>query len=87
LGASIPDVVRLLSAEFLLMILLSFAIAAPVIMWGAKEWLNNYELKSNPGAMLYLLPLVSTFIIGLLTVVTKTFFAAQQNPIKSLRTE
>jgi len=87
LGASIPDVVRLLSTEFLLMILLSFAIAVPVIMWGAKEWLNNYELKSNPGIMLYLLPLVSTFVIGLLTVVAKTFFAAQQNPVKSLRTE
>lgn len=87
LGASVFSITRLLSVEFLSLVLFSVVIASPLAWWMMNKWLQYFVFRIDIEWWIFLL---STLIIGaiaLLTVSYQAIKAATANPVKSLRTE
>ncbi|HRH59302.1 MAG TPA: ABC transporter permease [Chitinophagaceae bacterium] len=87
LGASIINLWRLLSTEFLLLVLLSCIIATPVAYYYLDNWLVNYDYRIRIGWQVFLIASLLALFITLITVSFQAIKAAMANPVKSLRTE
>jgi ABC-type antimicrobial peptide transport system permease subunit len=87
LGASAKNIVYLLSREFTLLIIIAFAIAAPVAYYIMYKWLMNYTYRIQLGVSIFLLAIAGSILIAWLTVGHRALKAAMANPVKSLRTE
>jgi len=87
LGAGVPQLVSMLSKEFILLVGLSTVIAAPLAGWGAHQWLQNFVYRTTMPWWLFVLAGVAATVIALLTVSLQTIRAARANPVKSLRVE
>lgn len=87
LGASVQQLLMLISVEFLKLVLIAFIIAVPITWWSMNNWLQKYEYHVHIGLTLFI---VVGFLILLLTVAVvslNTLKAAMANPVKSLRSE
>ncbi len=87
LGASLVQVVTLLSADFLALVLFAFVIAAPLAWWAMHKWLEDFAYKTTVSWWLFLLCGLLILLIALITLSIQTIRAAMTNPVKSLRTE
>jgi putative ABC transport system permease protein len=87
LGASITSITRLLSKDFILLVLIAFAIAAPVSWLAMHKWLQNYAYRVDIGWWIFIAAGLTAMLIALLTVSYQAIKAALANPVKSLRTE
>lgn len=87
LGASVGNIVSVLSTDFMKLVLIAFLIAAPLAWWTMYKWLENYAFKTPLSIWVFLLSGVLMFLIALLTLSVQTIRAAVANPVKSLRTE
>jgi putative ABC transport system permease protein len=87
LGASVQQVLVLMSKEFLLLVVLAFLVAIPAAWWGMSEWLKNFNYRINIGVGVFALVGGITLMIALLTVGLNASAAALRNPVKTLRSE
>jgi putative ABC transport system permease protein len=87
LGASVRNIIYLLSKEFTLLIILAFIISAPIAYYIMYEWLKNYAYRIPLSASIFLIAIGSSILIAWITVAHRAINAALANPIKSLRTE
>jgi putative ABC transport system permease protein len=87
LGAGVPQLVSLLSREFILLVGLSTVIAAPVAGWAMHRWLQDFAYRTSIPWWIYVVAGVAAVVIALLTVCHQAFRAATANPVKSLRVE
>ncbi|MEM6647508.1 MAG: ABC transporter permease [Bacteroidota bacterium] len=87
LGASVPQVVRLISADFLKPVGFAFVLAAPLAYWGAQQWLGNFAYRIEIGIGLFIAVAVLVLAVALLTVSYQSVKAALADPVKSLRYE
>lgn len=87
LGATIANLLILLSKDFLRLVLLANLLAWPLAYWASSQWLKNYAFRTEMGIGLFLLPTLLVVLIALMTVSYQTLKAARQNPIKALRYE
>jgi putative ABC transport system permease protein len=87
LGASISQIIYLFSKEFTVLILIAFAIAAPVAWYMMSNWLHRFVYRIPMRPMLFILAVVISVTIAWLTVGYKSFRAALANPAKSLKSE
>ena len=87
LGASVTGITKLLSKDFLKLILLSCLIAFPVAWWIMNKWLQNFAYRINISLWVFILSGIVAMIIVLLTIGLHAIKAATANPIKSLRYE
>ncbi len=87
LGASVPNLWALLSKDFLVLVLLSCAIAIPLSAWFMTGWLQNYEYRTDLSGWIFAAAAAGALVITLLTISVEIVKAALQNPVKSLRTE
>jgi len=87
LGASIFNLWKLLSKDFVILVLIACAIAIPVAWFAMNEWLENYQYKINIGWGTFVLVVALSIAITLITVSFQSIKAAFANPAKSLRTE
>jgi putative ABC transport system permease protein len=87
LGASILNILLLLSKDFIRLILLANVLAIPLAYWGVSQWLQHYAFRIEINAWLFVIPTLLVLLIALLTVSTQTIRAARQNPVKALRYE
>jgi len=87
LGAGVPNIVALLSREFLLLVLVAAAIAFPVAWYSLNNFLQGYAYRTNLSWWMFALAGVTTLLIAMLTVSFKCVQAALVNPVRSLRTE
>src|SRR5580658_515458 len=87
LGASVLKLTRLLSTNFLMLVLLSCVIAFPIAWLIGHNWLGNYAYRTGIRWMIFVLSGIGALLIALLTVSFITIRASLANPIKSLRTE
>ncbi|HEV2478270.1 MAG TPA: ABC transporter permease [Puia sp.] len=87
LGASVINLWRLLSREFIVLVLISLAIAAPLAYLFMHNWLQHYEYHTTISWWLFAAAGLGVFAVTLLTVSYQTFKASLSNPVKSLRTE
>lgn len=87
LGASVADLWGLLSKEFVMLVIISFFIAAPVGYYFMYNWLQNYQYRTELSWWIFTAAGFGAFVITLLTVSFQAIKAAIANPVKSLRTE
>ena len=87
LGASVVNLWRLLSKEFMLLVLLSCVIAAPIAYYYLNNWLTNYDYRIEIRWPVFIVAACAALLITLLTVSFQAIKAAVSNPIRSLRTE
>jgi len=87
LGASVEGIVRKLSTDFALLVLISAVISTPAAWWAMHKWLENYPYKIGINAWIFLGAAVFVLLIALVTVSFQTIRAAVANPVNSLRSE
>jgi putative ABC transport system permease protein len=87
LGASVSNVVTMLSKEFLLLVLIASILAFPVAWWAMNKWLQDFEYRINISVWVFVIAAVLALLIALATVSFQAIKAALANPVKSLRTE
>jgi putative ABC transport system permease protein len=87
LGASVASVVRILSRDFLGLVLLSLVVAIPCAWMAAHKWLEIYPYRIRLGWELFAGPGVLVVLIAVMTVSSQALKAATANPVRSLRAE
>lgn len=87
LGAAVPGIIYLISKDFIILISIAFAVAAPVGYYFAGKWLQHFAYRINIAWWMFILAGASAVFIALLTISLQAIKAAMSNPVKSLRTE
>ena len=87
LGASVVNIVRLMSADFLKLVFIAIIIASPVAWWAMDSWLNNYAYKIDITWWIFAAAGGLIVLIALATISFQSIKAALANPVKSLRSE
>ena len=87
LGASVPNIIRLISADFLKLIFIAIIIAIPVAWYGMNKWLEDFAYKANISWWIFLIAACIAIFIALITVSFQAVKAALENPVESLRSE
>jgi len=86
LGASVISITRLLSFDFVKLVVVSIVIATPVAWFAMNKWLQDYTYRINISWGIFLAAGLLAITIALLTVSFQSIKAAVANPVKSLRT-
>src|SRR5690606_7841440 len=87
LGASVGSILRLLTREIILLILLANLIAWPVAWYFMNQWLNSFAYRISMGLGGYMLAGLAALLLALLTVSSQALRAAMVNPAQTLRNE
>ena len=87
LGASVRQLLMLISKEFLKLVVIAFVIAVPLTLWLMSNWLDNYKYRININLWLFGVVGIAMLLLTLIVVSLNTIKAAIANPVKSLRTE
>ena len=87
LGASVHNILKLVTKDFIVPVLVGFIIAAPLGWYLMDLWLQNYEYKIDLGPGIFLIALAATIAIAIITTSYKSMKAASANPVESLRDE
>jgi len=87
LGASIASILRLLSKEYMILIIIANVLAIPLAWYYANQWLTNYAFRIEIEPWVFAISLVMALMIALLTVSYQALKAAFINPVKSLKDE
>jgi ABC-type antimicrobial peptide transport system permease subunit len=87
LGASVENIVLLFSREYFRLIVIGFILAAPLAWFVMNKFLDEFAYKITIGFEVFLIGLLATLAIAMLTVGYKSLKAALVNPANSLRSE
>jgi ABC-type antimicrobial peptide transport system permease subunit len=87
LGATAGSIVYLFSKEFIMLIAIAFAIAAPIAGYYMHQWLQDYVYRINISWWLFAAGGLVAIIIALVTISFQAMKAAMANPVNSLRSE
>jgi putative ABC transport system permease protein len=87
LGASVQNIVGMLSKDFLKYVLIAAVIAWPLAWFSIYKWLQDYAYRIHISWWIFLLAVLLAMLIALITISYQAIKAAIANPVKSLRTE
>ncbi|HEV2481041.1 MAG TPA: ABC transporter permease [Puia sp.] len=87
LGASVAGIARLLSVEFVRLVVISLVIATPLAWYAMNRWLSGYNYRISLRWETFAVAGVLAIVIALATVSFQAVRAAMANPVKSLRSE
>jgi ABC-type antimicrobial peptide transport system permease subunit len=87
LGATVYNLWSMLSADFLLLIVISCGIAIPLSYYFLDKWLQQYEYRTTIAWWVFAVAAAGALMLTLLTVSFQAIKAAVSNPVKSLRNE
>ena len=87
LGASVSQIVSLLSKDFMRLVVLAFVIAAPLVWLAMHRWLEDFAYRTTISWWIFLLSGSLMLVTALLVLSMRTIKAATANPVESLRTE
>ena len=87
LGASVANLVGMLSKDFLKLVIISALIAFPVAWWAMNKWLQDFAYRTTINWWIFVAAAFTAVAIALITVSFQAIKAALMNPVKSLRTE
>ncbi len=87
LGASIGGIFRLITKEFIMLIIIANFIAWPFAYYVTTKWLEDFAYRINVGPQIFLMAGVAALVIGILTVGFQAVKAARANPIDVIQYE
>lgn len=87
IGASVTNLIRLLSKDFALLVLIGNLVAWPIAWYAVNKWLNEFTYKIEISWQVFVFAALVTFVIAMITVGFHCIRTARANPVKSLRTE
>jgi len=87
LGASVSNIVNILSIEFIKLVLIAFVIASPIAWFGMNIWLHDFAYRTSITWWVFAIAGASSVIIAFATISFQAIKAALMNPVKSLRSE
>jgi putative ABC transport system permease protein len=87
LGASVQDIITLISKDFVKLIGIAFLIASPVAWYVMNKWLQDYANRINISWTVFLFAGLFVIAFALVTISFQAIKAALANPVKSLRSE
>jgi putative ABC transport system permease protein len=86
-GASIQDIILLLSREFMILVMIAVVIAWPIAYYAMNKWLQNFAYHIPLKIQIFLLSALTAGILTLITLGYQAVRAARANPVDSLRSE
>lgn len=87
LGASVQDVVLMLSRDFVKLVLIAIVIGTPIAVYAMSRWLQNFEYRQTLSWWVFALAGIVAIVIALVTVSSQALKSALTNPVKALRAE
>ncbi len=87
LGATVQQLLMLISRDFLKLVLIAFVMAVPIAWWSMHQWLQNYMLRIDISWWLFPLVGLGILVLALAVVSVNTLKAALSNPMESLRSD
>lgn len=87
LGASVTNIVALLSKDFLILVGVAIVIASPIAWLAMHTWLQNFAYRINISWLVFVITTFAALFIALATISFQAIRAALTNPVKNLRTE
>jgi putative ABC transport system permease protein len=87
LGASVRQVLTLVSKEFIFLIIIACIIAIPVTWWAMNVWLQEFAYRITIGPWVFGIAGILAIVIAIVTISFQAIRAALANPVKSLRSE
>lgn len=87
LGASVPGLATLLSAEFLKLVLVSLLVAFPVAWYAMQAWLQNYSYHIIIQWWVFAVAGIAAILIAVITISFQAIKAAMMNPVKAIKAE
>lgn len=87
LGASIANLISILSLEFIRLVFVAFLIAAPVAWWWMHRWLEGFAYRTSMSWWVFGASGLLLIIIAMITISAQTMKTAIENPVNSLRAE
>lgn len=87
LGASVRQIITLLSSDFVKLIAVAFIVAIPVAWWVTHNWLQNFAYHTKLSWWIFLLSGIIMITAALIILCIRAGRAAMANPVKSLRSE
>lgn len=87
LGASVFSLWRLISKEFVLLVIIALAVAIPIAIYFMNNWLQQYRYQSGLSWWIFAATALGAILITLLTVSFQSIKTALANPVSSLKTE
>jgi putative ABC transport system permease protein len=87
LGATVPNLVMLISGEFVWLIVIALALASPLTWYLIRQWEQNFTLQAVINPLRFLIAGFAVFLFAWVTISFLSLRAARSNPTKALRTE
>jgi putative ABC transport system permease protein len=87
LGASVSNLVLILSSELVKLVLIAFVVTVPLCWYGADQWLQTFAYRTDVNWWVFGLSGLTLIALALVTIGGKTIKTAMSNPVDSLRTE
>lgn len=87
LGASVNNILILLTKDFVKLILIGIAAAVPLAWWGVNRWLEDFAYRATLGPWIFIAAAAMALFIALVTISYQAFRSAVKNPVDNLRTE
>lgn len=86
-GAGVAGLVMLLSRDYARLMIVAFALAAPLAWYGMQQWLQNFTFRVEPSAVSLCMAGLAAFVVGACTVAFRSYQAAIVDPAKTLKDE
>jgi putative ABC transport system permease protein len=87
LGASVPGITKLLTRDFLKLVIIAILIATPVAWYVMNQWLMGFSYRVPLSPWAFVIAGATAIVFALLTISSNAIKAAIRNPVKSLRSE
>lgn len=87
LGASVANILSLLSGDFIKLVCIAFVVAVPLSYYGMEKWLDTFPYKEEINLLIFLFTGIAMLIMTMLVISYRAISAARMNPVKTLRSE
>jgi len=87
LGATVPNIITLLSKDFLLLVIVAFGIASPIAYYLMNHWLRDFAYHIDIDWHVFLFAGLASVLLVLITISFQAIKTALNNPVNSLRSE
>ncbi len=87
LGASVVDILSLVSKDFIRLIVIAMVLAIPIAIFATSKWLDSFVYKTKMEWWVFVVAGLGTLVVSLIAISLQAIKTSMANPVKNLRTE